>query len=212
MQNSAGRHVLAKVRLEAGLTQGELATRVGCHKMSIQRIEQGLMALSVSLAERIQEVLGVSSAWLLANDFDAVEITPEGRPWYKRDFEMRQVRASGWGKTVLPSPESENPNQLDNLTEQYKRWRLQRLLTYMDLLLSQKQKEGRFNEFGLLLHRLEKAIYDICTDFGVVPEVLEGGDKKVADLRKAYEATLTATQQARDSLPPSPPRKRRHKH
>jgi transcriptional regulator with XRE-family HTH domain len=210
MQNSAGKHVLAKVRLEAGLTQGELAARVGCHKMSIQRIEQGLMALSVSLAERIQEKLGVSSAWLLTNDFDAVEITPEGRPWYKSDFEMRQVRASTWGKTVLPSPE-ETPNQLATLTEQYKRWRLHRLTTHLDASLSLAQKTGRFNEFGLLLHRLEETNSDIISHFGWDPEVIEAGKQKEEELQKAYEATLAATRPAHDSLPP-PPRKKRYKH
>jgi transcriptional regulator with XRE-family HTH domain len=210
MQNSAGKHVLAKVRQEAGLTQGQLADRLGCHKMTVQRVEQGLLELSVSLAERIQEVLGVSAAWLLTNDFEATEITPEGRPWYKRDFEMHQVRATTWGKAVLPPPK-ETPNQLATLTEQYKRWRLQRLATHMDSSLSQAQKAGRLNEFGLLLNRLEEAVYGIVTDFGFDVEVLEAGKAKEAALRKAYEATLAATQQPQDSLPPAPPRKRRHK-
>jgi hypothetical protein len=179
--------------------------------MSIQRIEQGLLELSISLAERIQEVLGVSSSWLLANNFEATEITLEGRPWYKSDFEMRQVQATTWGKVVLSSPEPAAPNQLATLTEQLKRWRLQRLMTYMDSSLSHTQKAGQFNEFGLLLNRLEKAVYDTITDFGFDPEVLEAGKPKEAELQQTYLATLAATQQTRNSLPPAPPRKRRHK-
>ena len=211
MQNSAGKHVLAKVRAEAELTQGELAALLHCHKMTIQRIEQGLLELSVSLAERIQEVLGVSASWLLTNNFEITEVTPEGRPWYKSDFEMAQVRATAWGKVALPPSGSEVPNQLATLTEQLKRWRFQRLATYMDASASLAQKTSRFNEFGLLLNRLEKAVYDVIANFGIDPEVLKAGEPKIAELREAYQRTLAATQEPRDSLPPTLPRKRRYK-
>jgi transcriptional regulator with XRE-family HTH domain len=208
MQNSAGKHVLAKVRAEAELTQGELAALLHCHKMTIQRIEQGLLELSVSLAERIQEVLGVSASWLLTNNFEITEVTPEGRPWYKSDFEMAQVRATAWGKVALPPSGSEAPNQLATLTEQLKRWRLHRLMTCMDSSLSLAQKAGRFNEFGLLLNRLENAIADTIANFGIDPEVLKAGEPKEAALRKAYQRTLAATQQP---LPSALPKKRHHK-
>lgn len=50
-------------RLRAGLTQVQLAARVGCHPMTIGTAERG--ALSRQLAQRCAEVLGVGVEELL---------------------------------------------------------------------------------------------------------------------------------------------------
>ena len=62
------RHVLAEVRIKCGLTQRELGELLGVAMITIQRIEQGSLALSEDLATKAERELNVSAAWLLAND------------------------------------------------------------------------------------------------------------------------------------------------
>ena len=52
-------------RTEAGLTQTELAERLGIHQESVSRWERGTVTPSVSQVFRIAEALGIDAAWLM---------------------------------------------------------------------------------------------------------------------------------------------------
>ena len=56
---------MKELRQKAGLTQAELAERVGIGMNTIARYERGEMAPSIQIAHGIAEVLGVSEAELL---------------------------------------------------------------------------------------------------------------------------------------------------
>ncbi|MBS9781333.1 MAG: helix-turn-helix transcriptional regulator [Gammaproteobacteria bacterium] len=51
-------HVLLDARLEAGLTQSEVAERLGVNKAYISKIERGLIVPSVALFYRLTNALG----------------------------------------------------------------------------------------------------------------------------------------------------------
>lgn len=52
-------------RLDAGLTQRELAERCGTHQCHISRLEAGEQAIGESMLEKIAEALGLSMAELV---------------------------------------------------------------------------------------------------------------------------------------------------
>ena len=56
---------LQKLRIKAGLTQKELAIRVGCAQSEISRIEHGERSISVDRLQQIAEALRVPVADLL---------------------------------------------------------------------------------------------------------------------------------------------------
>jgi transcriptional regulator with XRE-family HTH domain len=85
-QKPAKRHVLANARIEVGLSQVELADLLGCSTATVQRIEQGTLALSEELALKVQEALDISATWLLANDPTRAPITPGGRFWNRFNY------------------------------------------------------------------------------------------------------------------------------
>jgi transcriptional regulator with XRE-family HTH domain len=69
----AGR--LKAVRQKAGLTQRELAGRVGCHHLTVSRLERGEQEPAWPLVLALAEALGVS-----CEDFRRVAAGPAGRP------------------------------------------------------------------------------------------------------------------------------------
>ncbi len=77
-QRPAKRHVLADIRIKCGLSQPGLAKILGVAHVTVQRIEQGRLALSEDLARRAEEELGVSASYLLANDLQEEPVMPEG--------------------------------------------------------------------------------------------------------------------------------------
>jgi transcriptional regulator with XRE-family HTH domain len=89
-QKPAKRHVLADVRIELGLSQAELASILVCATATVQRIEQGTLALSEKIALQAQETLNVSAAWLLANNPGQAPITPppEQKLWNRLSYEL----------------------------------------------------------------------------------------------------------------------------
>src|SRR5580704_2415053 len=95
-QNPAKRHVIANVRLQCGLSQAELAKilargrKKGLAAVTVQRIEQGTLELSEDLARRAEEELGVSAAYLLANDLQEEPVTPKGGRWTTNLYEFAQ--------------------------------------------------------------------------------------------------------------------------
>jgi len=59
---------LKQAREQAGLTQIELAERVGCDQSVISRIESGQRALTLDRLKSIAKALGVPLAQLLADE------------------------------------------------------------------------------------------------------------------------------------------------
>ena len=58
---------LQEVRVRAGLTQKELAIRVGCAQSEISRIEQGKRSISVDRLQQLASALNVPVAALLGD-------------------------------------------------------------------------------------------------------------------------------------------------
>jgi len=80
------RHVLAKVRREAGLLQKELAQRVSVSAVTIKKIESLERTLTEAMARKIGESLGVSHLYLLRNDLHRRPVTEKGEPWDAKTF------------------------------------------------------------------------------------------------------------------------------
>ncbi|HLV18438.1 MAG TPA: helix-turn-helix transcriptional regulator [Pseudomonas sp.] len=59
---------LKQAREQAGLTQIELAERVGCDQSVISRIESGQRAVTLQRLKHIAKALGVPLAQLLADE------------------------------------------------------------------------------------------------------------------------------------------------
>src|SRR6185369_3951936 len=68
MRPSPLRHPLAVLRLEIGLTQQQLAEKVGRSTRAIQAVELRHMPLARKLALEIAEYTGVDPDWLLEGD------------------------------------------------------------------------------------------------------------------------------------------------
>jgi transcriptional regulator with XRE-family HTH domain len=90
-QKPAKRHVLANARIEVGLSQVELADLLGCSTATVQRIEQGTLALSEELSLKVQEALDISATWLLANDPARPPIAPGGGLWNRFNYEFARA-------------------------------------------------------------------------------------------------------------------------
>src|SRR5258707_8788743 len=89
-QRPAKRHVLADIRIKCGLSQPGLAKILRVAHVTVQRIEQGRLALSEELAGRTEEELGVSASYLLANDPQEEPVTPKGGRWTTDMYEFAQ--------------------------------------------------------------------------------------------------------------------------
>jgi transcriptional regulator with XRE-family HTH domain len=63
-RKSSIRHPLKRVRSIIGLDQRTVALRAACSTVTIKRIEQGTLALSRPLADKLEAALGVSAAYL----------------------------------------------------------------------------------------------------------------------------------------------------
>lgn len=65
---STYRALLKKYRKQAGMTQGELAEKVGVKLSKISHLETGYTDLTVDLAVKLAEALGISPSKLLGWD------------------------------------------------------------------------------------------------------------------------------------------------
>ncbi len=59
---------IKEARKRVGISQAELARRVGLHQSGVSRIERGTRALSVARLRRFAAALGLSPAALLDGD------------------------------------------------------------------------------------------------------------------------------------------------
>lgn len=195
-QEPAKRHVLAEVRIQCGLTQPELAKAVGCAPVSIQKIEQGILRLSESLASKIEEQLGVSSGWLLANNPKVRPITPRGGFWSKELYELAQ----GIIKTAQATSRLENLAVAVLRPEVKKHYGLEDKLSAIALLDSTSKIDAMLQgsrgspRQGILMYRLAKAIDGLLEEFKPDPATLKTYAPRIERLHDAF---FTSAEQLR---------------
>lgn len=179
-QPPAKRHVIADVRLKAGLSQAALAKILGCAAVTVQRIEQGKLGLSEGLAAKAQKVFDVSAGWLLANDPRQLALTPRGDMWTKDFYELTQGTPPGhsygiyYGVPVADAEKSLTAFTVLKATEA-------KALIHAML----EGAKGRPKQ-GILLHRLRTALDALKGDFPPDKVILE---KYQPEIEKAREAS-----------------------
>jgi transcriptional regulator with XRE-family HTH domain len=189
MQNSARRHVLADVRLKIGLTQFALAKVLGCHLMTVQKIEQGILPLSEEMAGRVETELDVASAWLLANNPQTPPVTPRGSAWAKEHYELAQERKRmpKPGVVVVRDPSKPNLGLTYPLetVDLYIAWQIEELkILQKALLVGQKGYPG----LGVIMFRLNKAAQDLAKEYEPDAATLEESSPECEELKKRYLA------------------------
>jgi transcriptional regulator with XRE-family HTH domain len=191
-QKPALRHVLGQVRLQAGLSQSGLAKILGCAAVTVQKIEQGNLSLSVELATKAQEELGIKAAWLLANDSTKPAVTVRGGLWTKDAYEFAQ--GSRWAVTeedsygikiaalrfdTLPIGESDiAADAFIALT----------MAETNSLIYAMLQATRKLPKQGILIHRLQQMLKALKEDFKPDEATLKKLRPEIQKARKAYEA------------------------
>src|SRR5271165_3293074 len=181
MQRSARRHVLADIRLEAGLSQAQLAKILGVAAVSVQKIEQGHLALSEELAAKAQKVLDVSALWLLANDPTESAVTPRGNLWTKDFYELTQGTPPGhsWEVRIgVPATDARKA------VEAFTALKAAEASALIHAML--EGAKGRPKQ-GILLHRLRKALEALERDFPPDKGILEKHRPEIEKATKAFE-------------------------
>jgi transcriptional regulator with XRE-family HTH domain len=77
-----------ELRRARGLTQQQLADKVGCSKMQVSGIERGVREFSLSMMQRFAQALGVTAGELLHPDDNAFHLDEEER------FIIEKMRAA----------------------------------------------------------------------------------------------------------------------
>ena len=155
----ARRHVIAEVRIRAGLSQAELAKILGCAAVTVQRIEQGKLGLSEDLAVRAQKELGVSAAWLLANDPAQLAISPIGGLWAKDIYEATQGARLKNKQQIRHALQEADKARAENEFISLKAAEAGTLIHAMSEGTKGLPKQG------ILLHRLNKMLESLKEDF-----------------------------------------------
>jgi transcriptional regulator with XRE-family HTH domain len=184
----AKRHVIAEIRLRAGLSQARLAKLLGCAAVSVQRVEQGTLGLSEDLAVRAQLELGVAAGWLLANNSTRPALTPGGGKWDKSIYEftqgerleMRENIRRGLEASRKSAMKSQPPGPAELLRANEAR----------DRILVMLQRTQGLPKQGILLHRINKALNEMEEDFNPDKKTLEKESPETANARKAYDETV----------------------
>jgi transcriptional regulator with XRE-family HTH domain len=171
-QAPARRHVLARVRIEAGLSQKELAKLLGVAGITIQKIEQGRLALSLELAEKAQNELGVSAAWLLNNDPKIDPVTFRGGSWGKIVYEYTQALRL------------ERDFALDQSANAFTAWQIAELSARIAGLLTGSKGTPRQ---GILLHRLRQSLSELAEQFPADEAVLAQHAPRIAKLKAVFK-------------------------
>jgi transcriptional regulator with XRE-family HTH domain len=181
MQKSARRHVLADIRLSAGLSQAQLAKILGVAAVSVQKIEQGHLALSEELAGKAQEVLDVSARWLLANDPTQSALTPRGNLWTKVFYELTSGTPPGHSYEIhYDVPAADARKSVRAFTA------LKKLKTFavIDALF---EGSAGLPKQGILFHRLDKVLKELKEEFKTDQTTLENYRPKIEKATKAFE-------------------------
>jgi transcriptional regulator with XRE-family HTH domain len=186
-QRPARRHVLAQVRILAGLSQKELAKLLGCAGITVQKIEQGKLGLSEDLATKAQTELDISAAWLLANNPQIPAITPRRGTWSRdlyefaqggRFFALERVK----GKKRFHVNTNIAP---DEAADEFTAWRAAEYCAEIHAMLARAKKSPRQ---GILLHRLRRALDQLTEDFPPDQATLEAHAPRIARLHSAFRA------------------------
>jgi transcriptional regulator with XRE-family HTH domain len=202
MQKPAKRHVLADIRIQCGLTQDQLAEILDRKKVSIQKIEQGQMTMSEELADKAEEQLDVSAAWLLENDPDSSPVTSRGGRWTKELFEFAQgarsmvtekkldgkssfrIRSTGTRVDPVTRRIRSGPFPLEGAKSEFVAWKVQDTTAKVHALLV--GTEGSPSQ-GILLHRLNTALKKLMEQFKPDESVLAAYEPDLEKLRSAYD-------------------------
>lgn len=171
-QAPARRHVLARVRIEAGLSQKELAKLLGVAGITVQKIEQGKLKLSEELAQKVQNELDVSAAWLLANDPKMPPVTFRGGSWAKIWYEYTQALRL------------DRNFALDESADAFTAWQIEELSAKIASLL--RASKGTPKQ-GILLHRLRQSLSELAEQFPTDEAVLAQHAPRIAKLRGAFK-------------------------
>jgi DNA-binding XRE family transcriptional regulator len=216
MQNPARRHVIADIRLKCQLTQAGLAELLDISTMSVQKIEQGVLAMSAKMATRLGEVLDLDPNWLLANNPTAPPVTQTGIPWLREHYELARMDTTTWGLLVQrgASPKSkENTARLAKMKQLYREWQEEEFAARIAAILAGADSAGgdgpseppRGAMLGVALNRLKKALDGLEAQFPPDWEILEARQKRIEKYRKPYLDLLEAAkEEAKAQLSPKP--------
>jgi transcriptional regulator with XRE-family HTH domain len=189
-QKPAKRHVLAEVRIKADLSQAELAKILGVATISVQKIEQGHLSLSEELAVKAQKELGVSAAWLLANDPAKPAVTPRGGLWTMEFYQFAQGSLDAVGEEVgdkmlgqvrlYTLPPSDNDRAQDAFIA------LTRIETDSVIHALLEATKGRPVQ-GILIHRIRTMLNALREQFTPDKATLKKHRSRTQKARKTYE-------------------------
>jgi transcriptional regulator with XRE-family HTH domain len=212
-QKPALRHVLGQVRLQAGLSQSELAKILGCAAVTVQKIEQGNLGLSEELAAKAEEEMGVSAAWLLANDSMQPAVTPRGGLWTAKHYEFAQgsrhiVVETKPGGTIADTVAYTRDDILPTLPPAEREIAANAFIALTraetDALVHAMLEETKnIPKQGILIHRLRKMLKALEEDFKPNEATLKQHRPKIQKAREAYSAIrkrITDEQIARDGF------------
>ena len=185
-QRPALRHLLAKIRLECGLSQKELAKLLGVAPITIQKIEQGILQLSEDLAQRAQTELDISAAWLLANDPKSIAVNPRDGKWSRQLYEFAQGTGS-----IVTALSSANVSTIANKLFGGSTGSAGDFSTLLSTSLGARihamlHANRNTPKQGILLHRLNRMIEALEKDFSSDQSVLDQYAPKIAKLKAAF--------------------------
>jgi len=198
-QKPAKRHVLANARIEIELSQADLADLLGCSTATVQRIEQGTLALSEELALKVQEALDISATWLLANDPARPPITPGGGLWNRFNYEFAQASQP----EIVNYLEAERANEATR-EELYEDSGAR--LIYAKYRAMMKKARGSPKR-TILMYRVEKAFQELEKDFPPDKEIFEelrqlGMEQALADYEPYALGLMNAIKRKQPSTKP----------
>lgn len=186
-QRPAKRHVIADIRIKCDLSQPGLAKILGVAAVTVQRIEQGTLELSEDLARRAEEELGVSAAYLLANDPQEEPVTPKGGRWTTDMYEFKQgIR--GHAVEEMPSRKKRfhgrATDTIPGADDPYIAWRTADYCAKIEAML---QATKGLPRQGILLHRLNKAMTALLESFPPDEQTLAKHAPRVKKLKAAHD-------------------------
>jgi transcriptional regulator with XRE-family HTH domain len=177
----ARRHVVADIRIEVGLSQAGLAELLGVAAISIQRIEQGTLALSEELALKAEKTFDVSAAWLLANDPAQLAVTPRNTIWTKNFFELAQGTPPGHSYEVQHGvPAVDTRKMVETFTAKK---RLE-IFALVDAML---EGSAGLPKQGILISRLNSTLKELQKEFKADGKTLERYRPQIEKATKAFE-------------------------
>lgn len=181
-QAPALRHVLGQIRLECRLSQKQLAKLLQYAPITIQQIEQGILALSEGLAFKAQKQLGISAAWLLENDILVPPVTPHRTTWTPAHYELAQARQTDL--SIDPDADS---------FEEMVAWRTALISTKIQAMLVGSKGLSRY---GILAFRLNRMLNELEKAFPPDPATLQAQEKRNAQLYAAFLDKLSESSRA----------------